>query len=491
MTAKSTKEVFLAYLVARYCLDRGRDYRRENYSQWITIGGTPEGDKKHARGTPVKIDDEGRIEAGPPTLQGKKIAELKRPDKERKPRKGEALPGQLSLPLGERWKRATPEKKPTQAELAFPEKSERHPLPPHVRKLTDGRVVGHSLLTIDELEADPAKFQYKVEGIDPKTGTTAELKQVKWYRPEFGGQLLVWRDPATGTNYVVNGHHRFELARRSGYKGPLAVYFIDAKNEKEARAIGALANIAEGRGTALDAAKFMRESGLGPDDLANQGISLKGNVARQAAILRHLTPHLFNELQIGRLTEAQALAIGTHLYDQPDLQEQLFQQMQKRGRFSVEELEEVAREMRSLVRTETQLTLFGEETQTKSYVWEKAAITAGIKRRLAEQLRAFSTVTQEKKAEILKEAGNVIAAEENQRRKQKLAEAQMLFEIEANRKGEISELLNGFARQIAENPRRKREIIEEAWEAVAERLGLDMPKEEKGREDQLSLFAVA
>lgn len=484
----TTKTVYLAFLIHRHGLRDDADYLRESYSQWITIGGRPEGNKQHAGGTPVRVDEQGRIEAGPPALRGRKLTELGAPDKQaRKLKRSESLAGQQFLFAGAKRPQ---EARPRQLRLAISEEEERHPLPPTVRKLRDGRVTGHALVTIDELEADPDRFQYKTEGVDPKTGTTAELKEVKQYRPEFGGQLLVWRDPATGTNYVVNGHHRFELARRSKYKGPIAVYFIDAKNDREARAIGALANIAEGRGTALDAAKFMRDSGLGPEDLSKQGISLKGHVARQAATLRHLTPHLFAELQFGRLSEAHALAIGTHLWDEPDLQEQLFQQMQKRGRFSVEELEEVAREMRHLARTEKQMTLFGEEETKRSLVWEKAAIKAGIRRRLAEQLRAFSTVTQEKKAEILKEAGNIIAQEENERRKQKLAEAQMLFDIEADRRGEIADILNAYAERIADSPRRKRELIEEAWDVVAEKLGLEKAPAPKSEESSLFGFAA-
>jgi hypothetical protein len=35
--------------------------------------------------------------------------------------------------------------------------------------------------------------------------------------------------------------------------------YIDAPDEKTARARGALVNIAEGRGTSVDAAKFMRD----------------------------------------------------------------------------------------------------------------------------------------------------------------------------------------------------------------------------------------
>lgn len=485
--------LYVAYWLIRYSLADHADLRRETYAQWVTIGGRPEGDKKHAGGTPVKIDEQGRIQAGPAALRGKRIDELKgakqlrmfglepeppagpKPKREpiHSPLKQAHLPG-----LEEPASRPSP-----------PKQEGRHAIPYTVEQLPDGRVKGHALVTVDDLAVDPDRFQYKQVGIDPKTGTTAELREVQTYRPEFGGQLLVWRDPKTGTNYVVNGHHRYELAKRSGYKGPMAVYFVDAKNETEARALGALANIAEGRGTAIDAAKFMRDSGLGPEDLKKHGISLKGNIARQASVLRHLTPHLFNELIYERLSEPQALVIGTHLWDEPDLQEQLFSQMQKRGRFSLEELEEVAREMKSLARTEKESTLFGDEEVKRSLVWEKAAIKAAIRRRIAEQLRAFSTVTQEKKASILEEAGNVIAKEENERRKRQLQEAEMMFDIEADRVGEISRLLNQFAAQIADNPRRKRDIIEDAWNAVAERLGLERPPKEEP--DQPALFGLA
>jgi len=42
------------------------------------------------------------------------------------------------------------------------------------------------------------------------------------------------------------------------------VRHIVAKDEAEARAVGARQNIAEGRGTPVDAAKFFRETGITP-----------------------------------------------------------------------------------------------------------------------------------------------------------------------------------------------------------------------------------
>ena len=103
-----------------------------------------------------------------------------------------------------------------------------------------------------QLQVDPARFQYKLN-VD-KSGVTDELKSVKTFNPDFAGVISVWADPADGKVYVVNGHHRYELAHRTGHAA-LAVRYGDAKTAKEARAVGALNNIAEGRGTAVDAAK--------------------------------------------------------------------------------------------------------------------------------------------------------------------------------------------------------------------------------------------
>jgi hypothetical protein len=75
------RDLYVAYLVARYTLTRSVDYSIERYAdddegRWITIGGRPEGDKKHVGGTHVKVDDEGRIIDGPEELTGKRVSEL-------------------------------------------------------------------------------------------------------------------------------------------------------------------------------------------------------------------------------------------------------------------------------------------------------------------------------------------------------------------------------------------------------------------------------
>ena len=75
------RDLYLAYLVACYTLARSADYGIERYAdddegRWITIGGRPEGDKKHVGGTHVKVDSQGRIIDGPEELEGQRVSDL-------------------------------------------------------------------------------------------------------------------------------------------------------------------------------------------------------------------------------------------------------------------------------------------------------------------------------------------------------------------------------------------------------------------------------
>ena len=118
-----------------------------------------------------------------------------------------------------------------------------------------------------DLHLAPKRFQYKLD-VDA-SGVTNLLKGQKW-NPDLAGVVSVWRDPADGKLYVVNGHHRAQLAKENRVPR-LNVLHIPAATAEEARATAALQNIAEGRGTVIDAAKFFRDSGISLGDLEGEG----------------------------------------------------------------------------------------------------------------------------------------------------------------------------------------------------------------------------
>jgi hypothetical protein len=130
---------------------------------------------------------------------------------------------------------------------------------------------------VNHIAFDPERFQYKLSTTG-EHGVTSQLHQVKQWNPESAGVISVWKDPADGKTYVVNGHHRLDLANRLGVD-KVTARFIDAPDAATARMKGAITNIAEGRGTPIDAAKFFREAG-GRDLIMKHGIPMTEHTAK-------------------------------------------------------------------------------------------------------------------------------------------------------------------------------------------------------------------
>ncbi|NEP40019.1 MAG: hypothetical protein F6K35_12555, partial [Okeania sp. SIO2H7] len=154
------------------------------------------------------------------------------------------------------------------------------------------------------LKVEPKRFQFKILGSLTKDGNVGSLSGVKTWDTNLAGILLVWEDPKNSSIYVVNGHNRLAKARELGIK-TLTCRFIQAGTAKEARSIGAIANIAEGQGTAIDVAKFLRDTNLSSLDLKAKGIGIRNSLARDGLALSKLSPNLFSKLINGNLAVSQ------------------------------------------------------------------------------------------------------------------------------------------------------------------------------------------
>ncbi len=451
-----TRESLAAAIKSQFARQRDQ-YAKDNEQGWVTIGGSAsDGGKQHAGGTPVQIGEGGEIKSGPKSLQGKTIDSLSR----------DKSPGKNGFLKHPRNKPSNPKEEQTQAfETVGPPVSKLGGInASSVQGLPDGRKVGLTSLSTSEMSADPSRFQYKVSGIGSE-GVTEELKEVSQFRPEFAGQLLVWHDPQDGKSYVVNGHHRFELAKRSGYEGQIPAYLIDVKNEKEARAMGALANIAEGRGTAIDAAKFFRESGFGIDELKGQGVSMKGKMADQGVSLSKLSDNAFRAMVSGQLSEKRGLAITRHL-DDHDKQDELLQnirQAEQRGHSVRDDaVEEMAKDLTITESVIEELTdMFGTEEVKRSMVVERGILKAAVRRDLSRESRTFTEVGRSGREEALTKAGNVIDAEGNRRRAQAAQELLATFDLESKYKGDMNDAINEFSRRLADEPKREKKLARE------------------------------
>ncbi|WP_333232643.1 hypothetical protein, partial [Microcoleus sp. Pol12B5] len=171
------------------------------------------------------------------------------------------------------------------------------------------RLKGIAEVDPSSIGVDPKRFQYKIIGELTKTGSVGSLGGVKKWDENLAGIIQVWEDPADKQVYVVNGHNRLDLAKKLGAE-QVTIRYLQANSAKEARGIGALTNIAEGRGTALDAAKFFRDSGLNKDDLDAKGIPMKESIANNGLALANLSDSLFNRVSLGSLSESRAIAIS-------------------------------------------------------------------------------------------------------------------------------------------------------------------------------------
>lgn len=312
------------------------------------------------------------------------------------------------------------------------------------------------------VRVDPGRFQFKLN-VDAESGTGGELKQVKAYNPELAGVIAVWRDPADGQTYVVNGHHRLELAKRTGHPA-VAVRHLKAATAEEARAKGALINIAEGRGTAVDAAKFLRDTGRTVADLDAAGVSLKGQVARDAADLAKLDPDLFDRVATGRLDPAVGAVIGRHVaphHDQRQLADFLARREEQTGReVPLRVAEEAAREMAAGPRVRsTQQTLFGPEEDDGSAFFHRAELKSYVRGELAKEARDFRLGASARRAAVLGREGNTLDVAANRRVADRSAAALDEFDRLVNLRGPLSDLIDQFTTGYADAGPKERILL--------------------------------
>ena len=322
--------------------------------------------------------------------------------------------------------------------------------------------IGPGTASVSDLAVDPNRFQYKLHTNNP-AGVTQQFSDAT-FNPELAGSIHVWEDPDDGKAYVVNGHHRFELAQRSGYDGPLQVYRLKAGNAQEARAKGALINIAGGNGTAVDAAKFMRDTGTTPEEMnATHGVSLKGAVARDAAIMSQLSPGIFRRLTTGIYDEARALAIAKHLpnHEDQDRLDRFVESAEAKGRdISPATVEEMAREAAMAGRqTQTTKSLFGDLEDDKNLFLERATLKGALRRDLSTRLNKFKAVATTRAAKTL-EGKNTIDAGANRAEADRLAQFLESFDMETTRRGPVSDRLNQATQELASAPRKQKQILD-------------------------------
>jgi hypothetical protein len=338
---------------------------------------------------------------------------------------------------------------------------------------THGKAGDTADLKTSAIHVDPERFQFKI-GASSKTGSVGSLAGAKTYQKQFAGAISVWRDPENGRIFVVNGHNRLELAQRLGVE-KVHVQFLDAPNAQLARAQGAMTNIAEGRGTALDAAKFFRDSGISRADLDKTGVPMREHVASQGIALAGLEKGLFTKVIDGDLSPARGAIIGgsglSHA-QQKDLSGQLEKLTRKHSREVPDKvLKELVDNAHSAGTTTTKhFDLFGEHHEEVSLAVHRAQVQSAIKQQLGQEKRLFGLVSQSKAAQSLAEKGrSSIDRDTTGKVSEEAAGLLGVFDTLKNRSGRVAHALNTAARRIHEGES-SNHVIRETREEIADEI---------------------
>jgi hypothetical protein len=330
-------------------------------------------------------------------------------------------------------------------------------------ELEPARSSRYADLAPHDINLDPVRLQFKQEGIGQK-GVTDQFKDVTTWDPNLAGTVHVWRDPADGKIYVVNGHHRVELAQRLVERyGPQAVpeglhaRFLDAKTVSEARAQGALINIAEGNGTPLDIAKYFRDSGKTPEETVAAGaVTLKKRNAQLGAGLSKLAQPIFDDVVAGALPVERAAIIGANVpnhLDQRNLYDLLKARERAGRRMTDAQLQELIR-LNESGPTKTEVSsqggLFGEEEMQRSLLPEKAEVSEYVRKQLAAEKKLFGAVGTQAAAERLEQQGNIIKTEENAQAAERASQGIYIYDQLSRVAGLIDQHLNQAAQEIAD-----------------------------------------
>ena len=302
-------------------------------------------------------------------------------------------------------------------------------------------------LSPDEIEFDPARFQYKIKAT-ATTGEVGSLSGVKKWDPNLAGVISVWQD-ADGKTYVVNGHNRLALARRLGAEA-VTVRYLDAPTAKDARAIGAMQNIAEGAGTPMDAAKFFRDTGIQtPADVEARGLPLNSGQADKGLRLSKLPDDVFKAVVDGDLSINRGAIIGGSGLE-AGKQQEIFKMVSSRRGITNKTLSELVDHARiSEQQTQTTFDLFGSSEVSKSNLITRAKLSAGLKSKISREKRLFGTVSKARSAASLTEkAGNVINQEASSRVAAEAGQALQVFEQLKSTAGPISTALNRAADRV-------------------------------------------
>lgn len=301
-----------------------------------------------------------------------------------------------------------------------------------------------------EIQVDAQTFQFKAGG--DEFGVSERLQGITQWDPIKAGQITVF-EYANGSRFIADGHQRLGLAKRIKSQDPnqdVRLYGhllreVDGVTPEMARVIAAVKNIAEGTGTAIDAAKVLR---IAPERVGE--LPPRSALVRQAQGLTMLSDEGFGAVVNDVVPANYAALVGRLIPEDVGLQNNAISVLAKTDPANEFQAETIIRQVREAgAERITQDSLFGEEVITESFFVERMNIMDRAQKQLRQDKNAFKSLVNN--AERLEAEGNQLAKNANQRRATNDEQAIALLQSLANVKGPISDALNAAARAARES----------------------------------------
>lgn len=305
----------------------------------------------------------------------------------------------------------------------------------------------------DDIGVDASLMQFKGGG--DERGVTERLQGVQQWNPVLAGRVIVW-EAENGRRLIADGHQRHGLASRIKAADPAQQPQLDALVLREAdgwsaekvRTWAALKNIAEGSGTAVDAAKVMR--GIPREDWAKY-LPPKSALVRDAEGLVQLGDDAFG-MVVNELVDASHAAIVGRLARDPGEQKGLVDLLARLSPRTIGEANGVIRQgIAAGFARETQEDMFGELDVTTSLFVERARVLDRGLAELRKLRQAFGSAARN--AEALESAGNRIDRAASEQEVADNAQAVELVERSAWSAGPVKAAIDDGARRLSEGAR--------------------------------------
>lgn len=302
-----------------------------------------------------------------------------------------------------------------------------------------------------DIEVDAELMQFKSGG--DQFGVTDRLQGVQEWDGMAAGAVTVW-ESLGGRRLIADGYQRLALARRAEANGAevtltaLVLREADGYSALDARILTALKNVAEGTGTAVDAAKVFRDAPLHYNDMIDRRLPPRSALVRDGKALARLSDEAFGAVINEVLPEGHAAAIG-HLAPDARTHMALVELLAAADPPNRRQAEAIVRQaLDAGFVTETQEELFGTRDLVRGLFAQKARLldkTLGELRRLK---GAFGVAARN--ADVLDAAGNRIDVGASEAAAAANARALALVDRLALRKGNaVNDLLDAAARRLA------------------------------------------